>query len=80
MLYFILPVGRTGLFSRAHFSALSGAAERIRDAVEACRRGYGTDLAASDLERAAALLGEIDGRGVSEAVVSEIFSRFCVGK
>lgn len=62
------------------FAALSGAAERIRDAIKTCKGGYGTDLAASDLERAAALLGEIDGRGVSEAVVTEIFSRFCVGK
>lgn len=25
VLYFFLPVGRTGLFSRAHFFALSGA-------------------------------------------------------
>ena len=66
--------------SARQFAALTGAAERIRDAIKTCKSGYGTDLAASDLERAAALLGEIDGRGVSEAVVTEIFSRFCVGK
>ena len=32
------------------------------------------------LDAAIAALGELDGRSVSEAVVAEIFSRFCVGK
>ena len=32
------------------------------------------------MKKAIAALGELDGRSVSEAVVAEIFSRFCVGK
>jgi tRNA U34 5-carboxymethylaminomethyl modifying GTPase MnmE/TrmE len=32
------------------------------------------------VERAMEALGEIDGRSVSEELVGEIFSHFCVGK
>ena len=46
----------------------------------AVKSGMGADVASSDLERAIATLGELDGRRVSEAIVAEIFSHFCVGK
>lgn len=38
------------------------------------------DAAGTDIEAALAALGETDGRGVSEEIVSEIFTHFCVGK
>ncbi len=38
------------------------------------------DVIVSDLEEAIAVVGEITGETVSEQVVHEIFSRFCVGK
>ena len=41
---------------------------------------FGTDIAGSELERAMSELSELDGRGVGLDVVSEIFSKFCVGK
>lgn len=62
------------------FASLGEAIERIADAIAVVKGGMGTDLAASDLERAIAVLEELDGRAVSEAVVSEIFGKFCVGK
>lgn len=62
------------------FASLGEAIERIEDAVSLVRDGMGTDLAASDLERAVATLDELDGRAVSEDIVSEIFGKFCVGK
>lgn len=62
------------------FAALGEAIDRIEDAIRLVKDGMGTDLAASDLERAIAALDELDGRSVSEDVVSEIFSKFCVGK
>lgn len=62
------------------FAALKNAIERISDAATTATSGIGTDLAASDLERAVAELEELDGRAVNEDVVSEIFRHFCVGK
>ena len=38
------------------------------------------DVIVSDLEEALAAVGELTGQTVSEGVVHEIFSRFCVGK
>ncbi len=61
------------------FAALGEAIELVKDAVSTAKM-LGADTAASDLERAIAVLSELDGKAVSENVVSEIFSRFCVGK
>ncbi len=61
------------------FAALDEAIRLIGDAVDTAKT-LGADIAASDLERAIAVISELDGKAVSENVVSEIFSRFCVGK
>lgn len=61
-------------------AALTGAISLVRQAAEAGRAGYPEDLLSSDLELALGALSELDGRAVSEEVVSEIFSHFCVGK
>lgn len=61
------------------FAALDEAVNLIADAISTAK-GIGADLASSDLERAVSTLGELDGKAVSESVVAEIFSRFCVGK
>ena len=62
------------------FAALTEARACVGDAIHAVKSGMGADVASSDLERAIATLGELDGRRVSEAIVAEIFSHFCVGK
>lgn len=52
----------------------------IDTAIDALRLGMPADAASSDIERAIGALSELDGRGVSESVVNDIFSKFCVGK
>lgn len=42
--------------------------------------GHAADLAAVDLSAALDTLGEITGETMKEQVISEVFSRFCVGK
>ena len=48
--------------------------------IEALASGFGQDAVASDVERAISAISELDGREVSETVVSDIFKKFCVGK
>lgn len=61
-----------------------GAVCRARDALAAARdalsQGVTPDAVLADAESALSALGELNGRTVREDVVSEIFSRFCVGK
>lgn len=60
----------------------------LRDALAALERAasglrvatVGYDLVAADLTDARRALGEVVGRGVDDAVVAEIFTRFCIGK
>ena len=52
----------------------------IDTAIEAYRLGMPADAASADIERALGAIGELDGRGVSDSVVSDIFAKFCVGK
>jgi tRNA modification GTPase len=46
----------------------------------ALEAGASIDLCCIDAEDAMAALSEIDGRAVSEDIVAQIFSKFCVGK
>lgn len=71
--------GRTVTNPR-HASTLIRAEERIRSAANAFRDGIYADLAVSDIEDAINILGEITGRSAQDSIISEIFSRFCVGK
>ncbi len=65
--------------ARQHAAALT-ARDSLRDALGALRAGYPVDVCCTSVENAMAELGELDGRAVSEDLVSEIFSHFCVGK
>ena len=54
--------------------------EAVRSAIAALDAGYPIDLCCTDAEDAMSSLRELDGRAVSEDIVSQIFSHFCVGK
>lgn len=61
-------------------AALARAAERSEAALYAAQSGMTPDAVVMDAEGAIAALGEITGDTVTEAVVTRIFSDFCVGK
>ncbi len=65
--------------ARQHGAALS-ALEAVRAAISGLEAGLPTELPCADVERAMGAIGELDGRAVSEDIVSRIFSHFCVGK
>lgn len=67
------------LVNARQYAALERASGHLARALEALD-GYTQDIAGLDLEQALSALGEADGRAVSETVVNEIFSHFCVGK
>lgn len=71
--------GRTVTNPR-HASTLKRAEERIRAAADGFLNGIYADLAVSDIEDAINILGEITGQSAQDSIISEIFSRFCVGK
>ncbi len=62
------------------YSAISASAEALRRAIEAIDAGLALDVCCVDVEQAMSELGELDGTEVSENIVNNIFSRFCVGK
>ena len=77
----LLDTGRDAVLSNArqHASALS-ALEAVRRAIASLTAGLPVELACTDAEQAMSALSELDGRAISEDIVSSIFSRFCVGK
>ena len=68
------------LSNARQYAAALGAKEALARAKEALLAGQATELVCSDVELAMESLSELDGREVSEDIVSEIFSHFCVGK
>ena len=68
------------LTNARQYAAAQKALEQTERAVRALREGLPIDLCCRDAEEAMRSLSELDGRGVSEELVAEIFSHFCVGK
>ena len=62
------------------YSSLCRATEALENAIASIDAGLCEDLYAADVESAMQALSELDGREVSEDIVSGIFSHFCVGK
>lgn len=65
--------------ARQH-SAIIRAISHLKNAEKALNMGLTVDLCGTDMECAMSSLAEIDGREVTEDIVSNIFSHFCVGK
>ena len=65
--------------ARQH-SSVKLALDGAKEAREALISGESNDIVCYSLERALAELEMIDSRNVSEEIVDEIFSHFCVGK
>ena len=68
------------LTNARHYRAAREALDRITEVREGLSRGLPLDVASAVLRDAAGHLAEITGDEVSEAIVQEIFARFCVGK
>ena len=60
--------------------ALLRARTYLVGAIDALACGMAADAASSDLQRAIGALSELVGHEVSEQLVADIFSKFCVGK
>lgn len=71
---------RPALISARQRSAVDRALRHIRDAQEARAAGIPQDLLATSVRAALHAVGEVTGERVDEAVLHEIFSRFCIGK
>ena len=61
-------------------AALERGFESLNVALTSLSLGFMQDAVAGDIERALGAISELDGRAVSEEVVADIFSKFCVGK
>ena len=68
------------LIEERHYAALKSAREHILLAIQACKTGQPLDLISIDVKSAWTMLGEITGETATEAIIEEIFSKFCVGK
>ena len=67
------------LIEERHFDALCRAEESLQKAIIACA-SEPLDLIGIDVKEGWDALGEITGETATEAIIEEIFSKFCVGK
>lgn len=67
------------LIEERHFEALTRAKNRLDKGIAACD-SQPLDLIGIDVKEAWDALGEITGETATEAIIQEIFSKFCVGK
>ncbi len=68
------------LFSARQYTTLAEVGRHLDLSLAAYRAGIPTDAASTDIEVALSYLSELTGKNVTEEIVQDIFSRFCVGK
>lgn len=76
-----LDTGNDAIISNARqAAAVSSAIDALNGAVAAIKGDLPLEICCSETELCLRALGELDGRTVSEDIVSRIFANFCVGK
>ena len=76
-----LDMARDAIVSNARqHAAIKEAIEALEIAKSAIENDLPLEICCSEIEHSMSALGSIDGRTVSEDIVSQIFSSFCVGK
>ena len=68
------------LMEERHYRAVGEALNCARDARRAISMSLPAELYAEDLKRSYEALGLLSGETATEEIISEIFSKFCVGK
>ena len=66
--------------NQRHKEACVKADSELMMAINALEAGITADIAYVYLENAASYLGEVTGMTVSDEVIGEVFSKFCIGK
>ena len=68
------------LASQRQLDAATRALEAVQDAMQAHQQGFDLDAVGVCVDDALHALYQLTGEEASEAVVEEVFSKFCVGK
>ncbi len=68
------------LLEERHYAAVLRAEEGCGNALVLIEEGAPAELYALEINRAWSALGEISGETATEAIIGEIFAKFCVGK
>lgn len=68
------------LSNQRQYTAAAAAAAALMQSAEALAAGQPIDIAGVFLDEALAALSELTGENVADAVVADVFARFCVGK
>ncbi|MFC4619706.1 tRNA uridine-5-carboxymethylaminomethyl(34) synthesis GTPase MnmE [Camelliibacillus cellulosilyticus] len=63
-----------------HIALLHRSIEALNDAIQTMESGLPIDMAQIDIRRTWEILGEIVGDTVSESLIDQLFSQFCLGK
>jgi tRNA modification GTPase len=71
---------RPSLITARQFALLDRSLTHLENAAATRAAAFPLDLMASDVRASLRSLGEVTGEEVSEAVLTEIFGRFCIGK
>ncbi len=72
--------GEAVVSNSRHYEALIRAREALSHATESLEMGISTDLVAQDIREVLSIIGEITGEVTSTDILTEIFSKFCIGK
>lgn len=71
---------RPALLTTRQQAVLEQALVHIQQACHSRQQGFAIDLLATDVRAALQAIGAVTGEDVDASVLSEIFSRFCIGK
>lgn len=76
----VTPSDRTLVTNIRHKDALERTRKSLENMIESIKKDMSAEFISVDLKAALNSLGEITGKTVTEDILDEIFSQFCIGK